>query len=168
LSVFLRKCDVLKIACMAQIVNVIAPILTTTDGILKQSIFYPLALFSQHASGASLDALVKVATSDTKRFGEMPLLDVSASYDEEHARGAAFLVNRSLEEHLEVEINWQGRAPRQVSGAWQLSGTDPKAANSFADPNVVVSRALSGVALKDGRISLSLPPLSFTTIAVAH
>ena len=168
MSVFLRKCDVLKIACLAQIVNVIAPILTTTDGMLKQSIFYPLALFSQHASGASLDALVKVANYDTKRFGEMPLLDVSASYDQEQARGAAFLVNRSLEEHLELEINWQGHAPRQVSGAWQLSGTDPKAANSFADPNAVVSKALSGVTLKDGRVSLSLPPLSFTTIAVTH
>jgi alpha-L-arabinofuranosidase len=168
LSVFLRKCDVLKIACIAQIVNVIAPILTTTDGMLRQSIFYPLALFSQHASGASLDALVKVPGYDTKRFGEMPLLDVSASFDEEHARGAAFLVNRSLEEALKVEVRWQGHAPKQVTGAWQLSGDDPKAANSFEQPDVVISRALSGVSLKDSRISLTLPPLSFTTITVAH
>jgi alpha-L-arabinofuranosidase len=168
LSVFLRKCDVLKIACLAQIVNVIAPILTTTQGMLKQSIFYPLALFSQHASGASLDPLVKVAAYETKRFGEMPLLDVSASYDEEHAKGAAFLVNRSLEEALEVEIQWRGSAPKQVSGAWQLSGNDPKAANSFEDPNVVVPQALSGVTLNDGRIRLTLPPLSFTTITVTH
>ncbi len=168
LSVFLRKCDVLKIACLAQIVNVIAPILTTTQGMLKQSIFYPLALFSQHASGASLDPLVKVSAYETKRFGEMPLLDVSASYDEEHAKGAAFLVNRSLEEALEVEIQWRGSAPKQVSGAWQLSGDDPKAANSFEDPNVVVPQALSGVTINDGRIRLTLPPLSFTTLTVTH
>jgi alpha-L-arabinofuranosidase len=168
LSVFLRKCDVLKIACLAQIVNVIAPILTTTEGMLKQSIFYPLVLFSQHASGASLDPLVKVAAYETKRFGEMPLLDVSASYDEEHAKGAAFLVNRSLEEALEVEIQWRGNAPKQVSAAWQLSGNDPKAANSFEDPNVVVPKALSGVTLNDGRIRLTLPPLSFTTITLTH
>lgn len=168
MSVFLRKCDVLKIACLAQIVNVIAPILTTTEGMLKQSTFYPIELFSRHASGAALDPLVKVASYDTKRFGEMPLLDVSASYDEEHARGAAFLVNRSLEEPLEVEIDWKGQAPRQVSGAWQLSGSDPKAANSFEQPNAVVTQSLSGVNLKDGRIQLTLPPLSFTTITVSH
>ena len=173
LSVFLRKCDVLKIACIAQIVNVIAPILTTTDGMLKQSIFYPLEQFSRHASGVSLDALVKVSGYETKRFGEMPLLDVSASYDEDsdhqgHARGAVFLVNRSLDQALEVEINWQGRVPTRVMGAWQMSGSDPKAANSFENPNVVSSSPISGVMVKDGRITLSVPPLSFTTITVAH
>jgi alpha-L-arabinofuranosidase len=168
LSVFLRKCDVLKIACIAQIVNVIAPILTTTDGMLKQSTFFPLEQFSKHASGVSLDSLVKVSDYDTKRFGEMPLLDVSASYDEEHARGAAFLVNRSLDQALEVEINWQGVAPMQVTGAWQMSGSDPKAANSFENPNVVTSSPISGVVVKDGRITITVPPLSFTTITVAH
>jgi alpha-L-arabinofuranosidase len=173
LSVFLRKCDVLKVACIAQIVNVIAPILTTTDGMLKQSIFYPLEQFSRHASGNSLDALVKVAGYETERFGEMPLLDVSASYDEAsdaqgQARGAAFLVNRSLDQALEVEINWQGVAPTQVTGAWQMSGNDPKAANSFENPNQVVSSPISGVTVKDGRITLTVPPLSFTTITVAH
>ena len=55
LSVFLRKADVLKIACIAQIVNVIAPIMTSKDGMFKQSIFYPLELFSRHAAGVSLE-----------------------------------------------------------------------------------------------------------------
>ena len=63
--------------------------------------------FSRHASGVSLDAPVKVSGCKTKRFDEMPLLDVSASY-EEHARGAVLLGNRSLDQALEVEINWQG------------------------------------------------------------
>jgi alpha-L-arabinofuranosidase len=98
----------------------------------------------------------------------MPLLDVSASYDEEQARGAAFLVNRSLDQALEVEINWQGSAPTQVTGAWQMSGSDPKAANSFENPNVVTSSPISGVTVKDGRITITVPPLSFTTITVAH
>src|SRR5690606_19304741 len=58
LNVFLRKSDVLKIACLAQIVNVIAPILTTRDAMLKQSIYYPLMLFSKLASGVALDVSV--------------------------------------------------------------------------------------------------------------
>jgi alpha-N-arabinofuranosidase len=168
LSVFLRKADVLKIACIAQIVNVIAPIMTNKDGMFKQSIFYPLELFSRHASGVSLDALVNVPSHDTKRFGEMPLLDVSASYDQELKSGAAFLVNRSLTETLEVDINWQGTAAKTVTSAWQVTGDDPKAANSFEKPNTVVANTLSGVSIKDARISINLPPMSFTTITVSH
>jgi alpha-L-arabinofuranosidase len=168
LSVFLRKADVLKIACIAQIVNVIAPIMTNKNGMFKQSIFYPLELFSRHAAGVSLDALVNVPSHDTKRFGEIPLLDVSASFDEASSSGAAFLVNRSQTETLEVEINWQGTAAKTVTGAWQVTGTDPKAANSFETPNNIVSHALSGVSIKDARVSINLPPMSFTTITVGH
>ena len=168
LSVFLRKADVLKIACIAQIVNVIAPIMTSKDGMFKQSIFYPLELFSRHAAGVSLDALVQVPSHETKRFGEMPLLDVCASFDEANSSGAAFLVNRSLTETLEVQINWHGTSAKTVTGAWQVTGTDPKAANSFENPNMVVSHALSGIGINDARVSISLPPMSFTTITVGH
>jgi alpha-L-arabinofuranosidase len=168
MSVFLRKADVLKIACIAQIVNVIAPIMTNKDGMFKQSIFYPLELFSRNAAGVSLDALVNVPSHDTKWFGEIPLLDVSASFDEANASGAAFLVNRSQTETLEVEINWQGTAAKTVTGAWQVTGTDPKAANSFEKPNTVVANMLSGVNIKDARVNISVPPMSFTTITVGH
>ena len=168
LSVFLRKADVLKIACIAQIVNVIAPIMTSKDGMFKQSIFYPLELFSRHAAGVSLDALVQVPSHDTKRFGEMPLLDVSASFDEANSSGAAFLVNRSLTETLTVDINWQGTAAKTVTGAWQVTGNDPKATNSFENPNAVVSNTLSNVEMKDARVSIQVPPMSFTTITVGH
>jgi alpha-L-arabinofuranosidase len=166
--VFLRKADVLKIACIAQIVNVIAPIMTNKNGMFKQSIFYPLELFSRHAAGVSLEAHVQVPSHDTKRFGEMPLLDVSASFDEEHSSGAAFLVNRSQTETLEVDISWQGTAAKTVTGTWQVTGSDPKAANSFEQPNTVVAHALSNVSIKDARVNISLPPMSFTTITVGH
>jgi alpha-N-arabinofuranosidase len=95
LNVFLRKSHVLKIACIAQVVNVIAPILTTRDAMLKQSIYYPLMLFSRLAKGIALDVAVKAPMSDTKQFGAMPLLDVSASYHPESGEHAVFIVNRS-------------------------------------------------------------------------
>ena len=142
--------------------------MTNKDGMFKQSIFYPLELFSRHASGVSLDALVQTPSHDTKRFGEMPLLDVSASFDEANSSGAAFLVNRSQTETLEVEISWQGTPASSVTGEWQVTGTDPKAANSFEKPDTVVAHALSGISLKDARVNISLPPMSFTTITVAH
>ena len=125
-------------------------------------------MFSRHAAGVSLDALVQVPSHETKRFGEMPLLDVCASFDEANSSGAAFLVNRSLTETLTVDINWQGTPAKTVTGAWQVTGTDPKAANSFENPNAVVSHALSNVEIKDARVSIQVAPMSFTTITVGY
>ncbi len=115
LNVFLRKSDVIKIACLAQIVNVIAPILTTTDSLLKQSIYYPFKLFSQLAAGAALDVHVKAPLYATPKYGDMPLLDVSASYDEAAGTSAIFIVNRSLTESVPVEIHWQDRRPKAIT-----------------------------------------------------
>ena len=97
LNVFLRKADVLKIACIAQIVNVVAPILTRRDAMLKQTIYYPLLLFSQMAQGTSLQPLVEAPTYQTRQFGDMPLLDVSAAHNVENATNSIFIVNRGQE-----------------------------------------------------------------------
>ena len=57
LHAFLRHADVVKVACIAQIVNVIAPILTRPDGLLVQSIYHPFALFSRYAAGNALSPI---------------------------------------------------------------------------------------------------------------
>jgi alpha-N-arabinofuranosidase len=167
MSVFLRRCDVLDIACIAQIVNTISPLLTTNDQLLRQTTFYPFVLFSNHAAGQSLQPLTSAPEADTRLFGPMPLLDVSASYDQANDSGAVFIVNRSQNEAVTTDIVWQGAAPAQVPAAYQLSGSDPKAANSFAQPNTIVPKQLDGLSMRDGRITLRLPPLSFTVVKTA-
>ncbi|HEV2292849.1 MAG TPA: alpha-L-arabinofuranosidase C-terminal domain-containing protein [Tepidisphaeraceae bacterium] len=162
LSVFLRKCDVVKIACLAQIVNTISPILTAGHGLLKQSTYYPFELFSRHAKGISLDALVKCPCYETKRFGDVPVLDVSATFDPATGKGALFVVNRSLAKALPTTIHWQGHLPERITMVRQLSGIDPKAANSFAHPDVVVPEELTPPLVNGGGSSVILPPLSFT------
>ncbi len=164
MNVFLRKSDVLKIACLAQVVNVIAPILTTRDALLKQSIYYPFLIFSRLASGTALDVAVKAPLYETQKFGAMPLLDVSASWDEEKGTHAIFIVNRSQTESLPVELIWQDRAPARLSKAYRVAGTDPKAANSFENPNVVVAVEVAAPVLDGKSASLVVPPLSFTAI----
>ncbi len=164
MNVFLRRSGVLKIACLAQIVNVIAPILTTRDGLLKQSIYYPFMLFSKLAAGAALDVAVKAPLYPTTKYGDMPLLDASASYDEAQDAHAIFLVNRSQTESLPVVLRWQDRAPQRIQAVYQLSGSDPKAANSFENPDRVVAVAVDAPAISDRSASLVLPPLSFTAI----
>jgi alpha-N-arabinofuranosidase len=167
LNVFLRRCNVLKIACIAQIVNVIAPILTRTDALLKQSTYYPLLLFSQYAAGEALDAHVNAPTMETKQYGDVPLLDVSASSDAQ-GNGAVFLVNRSLSEPVTTTVRWQRGAPGRVTGVYQVAGSDPKAANSFEHPDVIGMRELPAPAVVDSAVTIELPPLSFTTLVTAQ
>ncbi|MBN2472790.1 MAG: alpha-N-arabinofuranosidase, partial [Anaerolineae bacterium] len=164
MNVFLRKSDVLKIACLAQVVNVIGPILTTRDAMLKQSIYYPFMYFSKLASGVALDVEVKAPEYDTEKFGSMPLLDVSSSYDEAQGKHAIFIVNRSQTESLPVELVWQDRAPARISKVYQVAGTDPKAANSFENPNQVVGVEVAAPAVDGKLAALMVPPLSFTVI----
>lgn len=164
LSVFLRRCDILHIACIAQIVNVIAPLHTNADGILKLTTFYPLLLFSRYAAGLALDPLVKAPSYETSAYGEMPLLDVSASYDPEKQTGAVFIVNRSQTDSLSTEVLWQTGAPRRITAIHQLAGNDPKAANTFEQPDTIGVQTSPGMEVVDGKVTLQLPPLSFTVL----
>jgi len=166
LSVFLRRADVLKVACIAQIVNIIAPLLTTKTQVLKQSIFYPLMLFSRNARGHSLDVLVESPKYPTS-YNEQPLLDVSASHDPATGKGAVFIVNRSQNQSLETEVVWQSGAPARITAIHQMSGTDLKAANSFEHPEVLTSKALPVVPVQAGKAKLTLPPLSFTAVVTS-
>jgi alpha-N-arabinofuranosidase len=166
LNVFLRKADVVKIACIAQVVNAISPLTTTRDSLLKHSTYYPLWLFSKLATGASLDVAVNAPRYETKRFGDMPLLDVSSSYDETNKMQAIFIVNRSQTECLTTELHWQDRLPNQIKAVYQLAGTDPKAFNSFENPNQVVATQIVAPGLDDHSTTLAIPPLSFTVLEV--
>jgi alpha-N-arabinofuranosidase len=166
LNVFLRRCDILPIACLAQVVNVISPLTTRGDQLLRQPTFYPFVLVSNHAAGLSLAPQVTAPQSDTRLFGPMPLLDVAASYDEANDRGAVFLVNRSQQEAVTTEIAWHGAAPGRATALYQVAGTDPKAINTFEQPNQIVTRTLDGPPVQDGKLALRLPPLSFTVVTM--
>ncbi len=167
LSVFLRKCDVLKIGCIAQIVNTISPIQTTASGLLKQTTYYPFEMFSRHAKGVSLDAAVRGPRYETKRFGDVPLLDVSATFDPATGNGAIFLVNRSMSKSLPIQIDWQGHIPARVTEMKQLAGINPKAANSFQQPDLLVPEDVAAPALSRGSLQILVPPLSFTSLVTA-
>ncbi|MBN2471825.1 MAG: alpha-N-arabinofuranosidase, partial [Anaerolineae bacterium] len=167
MNVFLRKSDVLKIACLAQIVNVISPITTTRDGLLRHATYYPIMLFGRMASGNSLDVAVKAPRIETREFGDMPVLDVAASHDVAAGTNALFIVNRHQTDSVTVDLCWQALAPTRVTAAYQVAGTDPKAVNSFEHPDCIVARPIKIQDVSDGAGTLQLPPLSFTAIEVA-
>jgi alpha-N-arabinofuranosidase len=167
MNVFLRRSDVLKVACLAQIVNVISPLTTTRDSLLKHTTYYPIALFNRLAQGDALDVAVQAPTYETPQFGAMPLLDVSSSYDAATGSNVVFIVNRSLTDDVPVTLQWQDKQPTRVTAAYQLAGNDPKAVNSFENPDAIVTKSIAAPKVQDGQTQLVLPPLSFTVVEVA-
>jgi alpha-N-arabinofuranosidase len=164
LNVFLRKSHVLKIACVAQIVNVISWLQTRSEKLLKQPSYYVFKLVSNLARGEALDVLVKAPLVETKQYDAVPTLDVSASYDVENQQGTIFLVNRSLKEPVVTDLIWQNGKTIQVGKGWQLIGNDPKEYNSWDEPNRLVTNPVSTPTVIDGQAIMQLPPLSFTAV----
>jgi alpha-N-arabinofuranosidase len=164
LNVFLRKSHVLKIACVAQIVNVISWLHTRRDELLKHPSFYVFKLVSNHAHGDTLDVHVKAPLLNTRLYDQAPVLDVSASLDVETGRGALFLVNRSQTDAVTTELIWQDQQAMQIKQAWQLAGSDPKAVNTWDDPERLVARGIPAPAVTGDRATVTLPPLSFTAL----
>lgn len=162
LNVFLRKSQVLKIACVAQIVNVISWLHTRTDGLLKHPSYYAFKLVSNHARGDALDVLVKAPQVETKQYDAVSALDVSASYDSETGQGAVFIVNRSQADSVTTDLLWQDGKTVQFDKAWQIAGTDPKQVNTWESPDQLVAQPLTSPSVDAGRATVTLPPLSFT------
>src|SRR5579859_6874746 len=133
LNVFLRHADVVKIANIAQIVNVIAPILAESKGVLKQSIYYAFAMVSNRRGGVSLTPKLSSSVYDARDLKEVPLLDASALLDGNQLK--VFVVNRSVKEEQSLEIHLSDKALRAFEKGEVLCGKDPKTSNSWDSPN---------------------------------
>jgi len=170
----LRRSDRVRIGCLAQIVNVIAPLVTNDEGVLRQTIWYPYAWALQYAQGRVLDLLVESDTypiradglrADFARDDDVPFLDVAATLDEANGRAAVFVLNRDLENERELELDWKDRAPERVAACLTLTGDDLKAVNRFDAPRRVAPQELD--APKPGRsMTLKLPAASYTVLSL--
>src|SRR5690606_35853998 len=106
LITLLKNADRVKIACMAQLVNVIAPIMTENGGpAWKQTIFYPFMHTSTFGRGVVLNPIVSSPKYDSKDFTDVPVLDTTAVYNEENEELTIFAVNRDLEDTLLLEAD---------------------------------------------------------------
>ena len=168
LNSFIRHADVVKVANIAQIVNVIAPILTRGDEMLIQSIFYPFEMFSRRRQGVSLRPVVDGPTYAGKTNGQVHYIDTSAILDRNDGRLHVFVTNRSLKEPASVRVKLADQDIAALDNADLLTGPDAKAANSFEQPDVVRSRSFSeanvDVKIAAGEASLELPPLSVAAV----
>jgi alpha-N-arabinofuranosidase len=164
LNSFLRHADVVKIANIAQIVNVIAPILTRGEQMLVQTIFYPLEMYSRRKGGVSLRTAVKGPSYEGKTNGRVHTVDSAATLTGSNL--AVFLTNRSLTEAAEVVVTMADRAIASLVEAEILTGPDAKAANSFEQPDRVAARAFTAVKIAGGKATITLPPLSVAALTL--
>jgi alpha-N-arabinofuranosidase len=173
LNALLRQAGRTRVACLAQIVNVIAPLTTSPTGLLRQTIFYPYAWSLRFARGRVLELQVASDTyeiradnlqPDFARNDQVPFVDVVVTHDRENNEAAVFMLNRDLDGEREIVIDWADPTPARVLSCETLTGPDLKAINTFDAPNRVVPEALE--APRAGRrMTFRLPKASYT---VAH
>lgn len=160
LNSFIRHADSLKIANLAQIVNVIAPIHTRGDQMLLHSIFYPFVMYSTRRDGVAIQPVVEGPGYESTSYGEVKFVDASAIQG--NGMLHTFLVNRSLTETAEVEIDYAGGKIEALQSAEVVTGPDAKAANTFESPDLICSQPLKSIEIQNGKALVKLPPLSIS------
>jgi alpha-N-arabinofuranosidase len=158
LNSFIRHADSVKIANLAQIVNVIAPILTRGDDMVLQPIFYPIEMYSRRRTGVSLQTVVEGPSYESKSYGEANYLDASAILNGRELN--VFLVNRSLDQSMDVKVRVADAEVKSLISADFVTGRDPKATNTYESKDCVVSCDHDDVTFCHGTAIVSLPPLS--------
>ena len=156
---FIRHADSVKVANIAQLVNVIAPIKTSAAGVLKQSIFYPFRMISSRKGGIALQQAVECASYDSASNGSVKYLDSATTIDGNKLN--LFLLNRHLSETLHLNVSCKSNTFRDVVSAELLTHNDVKALNSWSSPNEVVSQEYEGIQTTSNGCELDIPPHSF-------
>jgi alpha-N-arabinofuranosidase len=161
----LRHANRVRMACLAQLVNVIAPIMTETGGSAwRHTIFYPYLDVTRNARGDVLDLRITSPTYATDKYGDAPYVDAIATIDDERDEIAFFAINRSLDSAIPVEVDVRALPGYTVADHRVLTDTDPNAANTAAQPNRVSPAAGQGASLNSNRLQVTLPALSWTAI----
>jgi alpha-N-arabinofuranosidase len=163
-----KHADRITSACLSMLVNAMAPIRAERGGsVWRQTTFYPFALTSNWARGTALDVRVQCEDYETEEHGSVPLVHAVATYDEAAGDYAVFLVNRAMDRPLEVTLDIQHTVPVSIVEAVTISDADPYAKNTPDDPDRVRPQANDSAQIEDGRITVTLPAVSWTLVRLA-
>jgi len=178
INTLIRNSDRVKIACLAQLINVIAPIMTNPTELYRQTIYYPYAWALQYARGAAMNVVVESPTYEvtlpvsvwnraSSLSETVPYVDISSTFDKAAGKFSVFLFNRDLANTREVELLWEDVAPSRVLDSLTLTGNDLKAHNGFDAPQNVAAKPFDKPATSNNRTRLELPARSYTIIQFA-
>jgi alpha-L-arabinofuranosidase len=175
INTLLRNSDRVRVACLAQLVNVIAPLKTNETGVLRQSTYYPYSWALRYARGRVLDLRVESDTyrikaeglqADFARDASVPFVDVVATIDDAAGQAAVLVLNRDLDGDREVVLQWEDVVPTRVLTCETLTGADLKAVNTFTEPRRVAPQRLDPPAA-GSQMTFKLPPRSYTVTHLA-
>jgi alpha-N-arabinofuranosidase len=155
LNAFIRHARTVKMANIAQMVNVIAPVLTRPDGLVLQTIFYPFELYSRTCGNLALDIGWEGDTFSGGTYKGVRTLDVSATLDENKKLLTIYLVNRHRAKEMETSIQLTSGEFGGDVKTYIVNGPDIKAENTFETP--------ANVQTKEHRITARSHTLNFTS-----
>jgi len=169
LMALVKNADRVKVACQAQLVNIIAPI-RTEPGVpaWRQTIFYPFALTAAVAGHELLELELSTAKRDSALFKDLPMTDAVVARDPETAELRIFLLNRELAESTTMHLDLEGFGDYQLVEALYLGGDDLALTNNQQNPEQVVPQTLGAVEVKAGGLTATLPAASWTVIRLAQ
>ena len=163
----LKHADRVKIGCLAQLVNVIAPIRSEPNGpSWRQTTFHPFALTSANGRGTVLHTAPVSPVHETKWMGEVPLLDLVAVRHDEQNSVSVFCVNRSQSEPMTVKLDVRRLGGSVRAEHVAVFDDEPDAVNSAEAPDRVTPRTLDSVSADNGTVSVVLPPLSWNMLTL--
>jgi alpha-L-arabinofuranosidase len=174
-NTLLRNADRVRVGCLAQLVNVIAPLVTNETSVLRQSTYYPYAWALRYARGRVLDVRVEAETypitaaglqADFARNDQVPFVDVVATHDAPNGQASVLMLNRDLEGERELVVEWKDMTPTRVLACETLTGPDLKAFNTFDEPTRVAPQRLEPPA-PGTRMTFKLAPRSYTVAHIA-
>jgi alpha-N-arabinofuranosidase len=140
MNAFIRHAHSVKMANIAQIVNVIAPIFTRPDGLFLQTIYHPFEVYSRTCGQTALDVWWESETFTADSYGSVRLLDVAATLDSQTGQLAVYVVNRSESKELETTLSLADGHFAETVETYVINGSDIKAENSFDAPEQVCTR----------------------------
>jgi alpha-N-arabinofuranosidase len=164
----LKHADRVTSASLAQLVNVIAPIMTEPGGATwRQTTFFPFAVTSRLAVGSALEVKLESETYATATYGEVPIVDAVATHDAATGKTAIFMVNRDQDAPTTVTIDVSHLGPVSITEVATLADDDIYAKNTLAEQERVALRPNDSAKIVDGALTITLPAVSWTAVALA-
>ncbi|NLO85685.1 MAG: alpha-N-arabinofuranosidase [Clostridiales bacterium] len=164
LITFLRNADRVKIACLAQLVNVIAPIMTRNGGgAWAQTTFWPIMHASAFGRGTALRPVLQSPTYDCTDYENVPLVDATATMDDD-GNVTIFAVNRDMTDDIVLDCDLRAFGELEVGEHILLHHDDVKAINTELNPDNVSPVKANGAVLDGGQLTIALPSLSWNVI----
>ena len=170
LITLLHNADRVKIACLAQLVNVIAPIMTRNGGgCWAQTIYWPFLHASNLGRGTSLNAIVDSPVYDCADYENVPYIDAAAVLGEDGSV-TLFCVNRDMKEDYELEIDLRSFTDEKTQKSLQLQEhillhhDDVNAVNTEENPDNVRPAAGPGGTVDGGKACIRIPALSWNVL----